>query len=77
MFTIIFWRATFERAVKTIAQAAGALLIGAGTGLLDTDWLGVASAAGIAGVISVLTSIGSDAITGNGPSLTNDEQLTP
>jgi hypothetical protein len=73
MFTLAFWRAAFERAVKTLAQSAAALLVGAGTGLLDTDWTSVLSVAGIAAVISVLTSVGSDALTGNGPSLTNAE----
>lgn len=76
MFTLIFWRAAFERAVKTFAQSAAALLVGNGTGLLDSDWVGVVSVSGLAAVVSVLTSLGSDALTGNGPSLTNAEVVT-
>lgn len=59
VFTKTFITRTAERAVKTAAQAAAALLIGSNTGLLDSDWLGVVSVAGMAGVVSVLTSIGS------------------
>ena len=73
MFTAAFLKAVAERAIKTFAQAAAALLVGNGTGLLDTDWAAVLSVAGIAAVVSILTSIGSDALTGSGPSLTNAE----
>ena len=68
--TLAFWKATGERAVKTVAQSAVALITANATGLLDVDYLGVASVAGLAGVVSILTSIGSDAVTGSGPSLT-------
>lgn len=71
-----FWAATFERAVKTTAQTAAALLVADGTGLLETSWVALGSAAGMAGVISLLTSIGSDAVThGTGPSLVNAETI--
>lgn len=76
MFTLVFWKAAAERSLKTFAQAAAALLVGNGTGLLDTDWRSVLSVAGIAAVVSVLTSIGSDALTGEGPSLTNAEVVS-
>jgi hypothetical protein len=65
IFTRKFARDAAERACKTVAQAAGALLISAGTGLLDTDWKGVVSGAGIAGVISLLTSVGSAQVGDN------------
>lgn len=51
-----------ERAVKTVAQSAAALLVGNGVGLLDVDWVGVGSVAGLAGVVSLLTSIGSASV---------------
>lgn len=77
MFTLAFIRASLERAVKTFAQAAAALLVGDGAGLLSVDWVGVLSVAGMAAVVSLLTSIGSDALTGGGPSLTNAEVVEP
>jgi hypothetical protein len=73
IWTSAFWKAAAERAVKTFAQAEAALLLAAGTGILDTDWTTSLSVSGMAGVISVLTSVGSDAATGDGPSLTNAE----
>ena len=70
-----FLKATFERAVKTFAQVLVSLLGVNATGVLDVDWKGGLSAAALAAVISVLTSIGSDWATGNGPSLTNAEVI--
>ena len=75
MFTLAFFRAAVERAVKTLAQTAAALLVADGTGLLDTDWVTVASVAGMAAVVSLLTSIGSGAVTGGSPSLTDAEHI--
>ena len=76
MFTKAFLNASFERAVKTFAQVLAALLVSNGTGILDTDWTSSLSVAGMAAVISVLTSIGSGALTGDGPSLTNAEVVS-
>ena len=76
MFNSAFAKATFERAVKTFAQVLAALLVSNGTGILDTDWTSGLSVAGMAAVISVLTSIGSGALTGDGPSLTNAEVVS-
>ena len=75
IFTLAFWKAATERAVKTFAQALAALLVAGGTGILDTEWTAAASVAGMAAVVSLLTSIGSDVLTGNGPSLTNSEHV--
>lgn len=74
MFTSAsFWKATAERAVKTFAQTAAALLTGNVTGLLEVDWISLASVSGLAALVSVLTSVGSDALTGGtGPSLVNE-----
>lgn len=58
-----FWVDTFDRAVATIAQAAVAVLTANVTGLLDVDWVQIASVSGLAGAVSVLTSI---AFRGNG-----------
>lgn len=73
LWTRAFWRATVERSVKTFSQTLAALLVADGTGLLDSAWIPRLSVAGMAGLVSVLTSIGSDAASGHGPSLTNAE----
>jgi hypothetical protein len=57
MFTKNFWRQAFERAVKTAAQAALALLTGGAAGVLDVDWSAVGSVAALAALASVLTSV--------------------
>lgn len=52
-----FWSDTFERAVRTAAQAALGI-VGAGQlGLLDVEWPTVGSVAGLAAVVSLLTSL--------------------
>ena len=77
LWTRTFWRAAGERSAKTFAQTLAALLIADGTGLLDSVWLPRLSAAGMAALVSLLTSIGSDAATGDGPSLTGVETIRP
>lgn len=52
-----FWVDTFDRAVSTIAQAAVAVLTANVTGLLEVDWVQIASVSGLAGAVSVLTSV--------------------
>ena len=55
--TKIWIKAAGVRAVKTMAQAALAVL-GTGTiGLMDVDWLNIVSITLMAGICSVLTSI--------------------
>ena len=75
MFTAAFWKAAAERALKTFAQTAAAILVAAGTGLLSADWVGVLSVAGMAAVVSLLTSIASGAATDGSLSLTSAEVL--
>ena len=71
MFTRAFWSAALERAIKTAAQSA-VLVIGAD----QFDALAVSWPALGGFVLSVLTSVGSDAISSkDGPSLTNSEHL--
>ncbi len=52
-----FWTDTADRAIATTAQAAIATLTAGVTGLLDVDWSQILSVAGLAGLVSVLTSI--------------------
>ncbi|MEV0608144.1 holin [Polymorphospora rubra] len=59
MFTKSFWSQTLERALKTFAQAAVALLSGDGLGLVNVDWGTTASVAGLAALISILSSVAS------------------
>ena len=51
-----WWKAAGVRAVKTVAQTAIAT-IGTGAVLSDVNWVAVASASAVAGVLSLLTSV--------------------
>ena len=72
-----FWISLAERALSTGAQAAIAAITAAGTGLIGTDWVGIASVVGMAIVLSVLKSLGANAVTGTGPSLTKNAEVVP
>ena len=50
-------KAALVRAVKTIAQTAIALIGTGAVGFTDLDWLRILSVAGVAGLLSILTSI--------------------
>lgn len=56
MFTKDWFKAAGIRAIKTVAQTAIAT-IGTGAVLNDVDWVMVASASAVAGILSLLTSI--------------------
>lgn len=45
------------RAIKTVAQTAVGMLSGEAMGIMEADWVAVASVAAMAGVVSLLTSI--------------------
>lgn len=45
------------RCLKTACQAAIAIIGTGAVGVLDTDWVGVASAAAMAAILSLLTSV--------------------
>ena len=51
-----FWKAALIRAIRTIAQTAIAT-IGTATVLSEINWIQIASASAVAGILSVLTSI--------------------
>ena len=69
--TAAFWKATAERALKTTAQVALALLSADHLlGVLDVDWQATGSATLLAALLSVLSSIASAKISSDGsPSL--------
>lgn len=56
IFTTSWLKASCVRALKTVAQTAAAL-VGVGTVMSDIDWVMVASASALAGLLSILTSV--------------------
>ena len=50
-------KAALVRAVKTMAQTAVALIGTNAIGITAVDWVAVASASALAGIVSILTSI--------------------
>lgn len=49
--------AALTRAVKTLAQTAVSLIGTGAAGFTDLDWVQIASVAGVAAVVSLLTSV--------------------
>ena len=58
VFTKDWAKAALVRAIKTVAQTAVSMLTGNMVGIMDVDWVTVASVACMAGIVSLLTSIG-------------------
>lgn len=55
---ILNWvKAAGIRAIKTVAQTAVGMLSGEAMGIMEADWVAVASVAAMAGVVSLLTSV--------------------
>ena len=54
--TKMWWKAAGIRAVKTVAQTAIAT-IGTAAALGNVDWIMVASASALAGILSILKSV--------------------
>lgn len=50
-------KAAMIRAVRTVAQTAVGMLSGSAVGVLEADWIAVASVSAMAGVVSILTSL--------------------
>ena len=74
MWTRSFWTAAAERAVKTFAQTLAALLAAGAFDVVSAPWLQSVKVAGLAAVLSVLTSVASSSAGNNeGPSLVNEK----
>src|SRR5690606_11587402 len=69
MLTVRFLKDAAERAVKTAAQAVLALVTADVTGITDLDFTQAASVAGLAVLVSVLTSVVSAPAAGDNASL--------
>jgi hypothetical protein len=76
MWTALFWKATAERALKTFAQSFVATIGIGATDLLNIGWQQALSVAGLATLISVLTSLASAKLSGDpeSPSLVAGEK---
>ncbi|OKI04920.1 hypothetical protein A6A06_09495 [Streptomyces sp. CB02923] len=70
MTTAAFWKATFERIVRTFAQSLLAILGAGATGVIDAPWLGALSAAGLAAVLALLTAVATSGGATVGPGIT-------
>lgn len=56
-YFINWLKAAGVRAVKTMAQTAVGMLSGDMLGVMEADWIAVASVAAMAGIVSLLTSV--------------------
>ena len=52
-----YWKDSLIRAVKTVAQTAVARIGTNTVGVTCVDWLAVASASALSGIVSLLTSV--------------------
>lgn len=77
MYTVKFWAAAAERALKTFAQTIVALIGANLVSVTDLDWAQFIGIGGTAAIVSVLTSVASAPLGNNGPSLADEELLPP
>jgi hypothetical protein len=72
MYTLPFWAAAAERALKTLAQTLVALIGANAVSVMELDWPQMLGVAATAAVVSVLTSVASAPFGNNGPSLADE-----
>lgn len=70
IWTGAFWKDTAERAIKTAAQTAGAVLV-VGTPIWEVDWTAGLGITATATALSVLTSIASSGVGTKGTAAAN------
>lgn len=70
MYSLAFWKAAFERAVRTFAQATGAALGVGVVGWLDVPWERSLSLGGLGALLSLLSSVATSGPGPEGPGLT-------
>lgn len=77
MFKRVFWIASVERAIKTCAQTAVALIGGDSVlSIVEIDAGAIAGVAGTAALVSILTSLASIPLSkGDSPSLVPDAEV--
>jgi len=63
MWTSKFWKESTERAVKTFAQTLVALLGAGSLNVLEVDWAQAIGVSVGAGLLSILTSLGSSKVS--------------
>lgn len=57
-YWIKWGKAALVRAIRTVCQTAVALIGTNAIGITEVNWVGVASGAALAGIVSLLTSLG-------------------
>lgn len=72
--TADFWKGSLERAIRTAAQTAIALIGTDQVGILNLDWEQIGSVTATATLLSLLMSIAGGG-AGSGPSFTNAEEI--
>lgn len=70
-----FWASSVERAIKTAAQTAVALIGTEAVGVFNLDWTQIGSVVATATILSLLTSIAGDTAGKNGPSFVRSEGI--
>lgn len=68
MTTVAFWRAAGERAARTIAQTAIAIIGVDAVSVIEIDWAYIAGVSATAGILSLLTSVAASGVGDPGPS---------
>jgi hypothetical protein len=78
MFTLLFWKAAFERAIKSAAQFAALAYFGGDVAfnVFEANWGNMAGVILGAILFSLLTSLGSAALTDGNPSVGSAEVLS-
>lgn len=75
MFTLLFWKATGERAISTAAEFALVLLGTDILGYMSVDWYKLLVVSAVGGLTAVLKALAVAGATDGGPSIGNAEKL--